>query len=142
MIKKALIVEDDPHVLGYIEDTLCSLNHEHVWVTNQHDARQRFQEERFDYVLLDLQIPAKPNRGGASKQYGVNLLREILGKPPRRDLAGHHHDSLYGRWPEPVERTAVLWCGGLHCQATGNIRTIFGAGHRTSPRIRNADPTA
>ena len=26
MIKKALIVEDDPHVLGYIEDTLCSLN--------------------------------------------------------------------------------------------------------------------
>jgi hypothetical protein len=30
MIKKALIVEDDPHVLGHIEDTLCSLNHEHV----------------------------------------------------------------------------------------------------------------
>ncbi|MHB8974309.1 MAG: response regulator [Pirellulaceae bacterium] len=86
MIKKALIVEDDPHVLGYIEDTLCSLNHEHVWVTNQHDARQRFQEEQFDYVLLDLQIPAKPNRGGANVTYGVNLLREIMGKPPRRDL--------------------------------------------------------
>jgi CheY-like chemotaxis protein len=86
MIKKALIVEDDPHVLGYIEDTLCSLNHEHVWVTNQQDARQRFQEERFDYVLLDLQIPAKPNRGGANVEYGVNLLREIMGKPPRRDL--------------------------------------------------------
>ncbi len=86
MIKKALIVEDDPHVLGYIEDTLCSLNHEHVWVTNQQDARQRFREERFDYVLLDLQIPAKPNRGGATVEYGVNLLREIMGKPPRRDL--------------------------------------------------------
>jgi CheY-like chemotaxis protein len=86
MIKKALIVEDDPHVLGYIEDTLCSLNHEHVWVTNQHDARQRFQDEQFDYVLLDLQIPAKPNRGGANVAYGVNLLREIMGKPPRRDL--------------------------------------------------------
>lgn len=86
MIKKALIVEDDPHVLGYIEDTLCSLNHEHVWVTNQQDARQRFQEERFDYVLLDLQIPAKPNRGGANVDYGVNLLREMMGKPPRRDL--------------------------------------------------------
>jgi CheY-like chemotaxis protein len=86
MTKKALIVEDDPQVLEYIENTLCSLNHEHVWVTNQQDARQRFQDERFDYVLLDLQIPAKPNRGGASKQFGINLLREILGTPPRHDL--------------------------------------------------------
>lgn len=86
MTKKALIVEDDPQVLEYIENTLCSLNHEHVWVTNQQDARLRFQDERFDYVLLDLQIPAKPNRGGANKEYGINLLREIMGKPPRRDL--------------------------------------------------------
>lgn len=86
MTKKALIVEDDPHVMEYIENTLCSLNHEHVWVTNQHDARETFHRERFDYVLLDLQIPAKPNRGGASKEFGINLLREIMGKPPRRDL--------------------------------------------------------
>ncbi len=28
-------------------------------------------------MLLDLQIPAKPNRGGASREFGCNLLRNI-----------------------------------------------------------------
>ena len=77
MTTSALIVEDDPKVMETIEDTLFSFGHEHVWVKNQHDARAALRTHHFHYVLLDLQIPAKPNRGGASKEFGVNLLREI-----------------------------------------------------------------
>ncbi len=77
MSTKALVVEDDPQVMDTIEDTLFSMGHEHLWVTNQQDARDALGRDHFHYVLLDLQIPAKPNRGGASKEFGINLLREI-----------------------------------------------------------------
>ncbi len=77
MTTKALVVEDDPQVMGTIEDTLFSMGHEHLWVTNQQDARDAIHQDHFQYVLLDLQIPAKPNRGGASKEFVINLLREV-----------------------------------------------------------------
>lgn len=72
---RALIVEDDERVVPSIEDVLFSLGHEHEWVTNQADAQERLTAMTFDYVLLDLQIPAKGGRGGASTDCGVNLLR-------------------------------------------------------------------
>ena len=31
---------------------------------------QMLQDGDYSYVLLDLQIPAKPNRGGADKEFG------------------------------------------------------------------------
>ncbi len=74
---KALIVEDDDRVIGSIEDTLFSIGHDHDWATNQHDARRMLTKNDYDYVLLDLEIPAKPNRGGADKEFGCNLLRDI-----------------------------------------------------------------
>lgn len=72
---RALVVEDDERVMPSVEDVLFSLGHEHEWVTNQADAQERFAATPFDYVLLDLQIPAKGGRGGASTDCGVNLLR-------------------------------------------------------------------
>jgi len=77
MKPKALIVEDDDRIIETIGDVLFSLGHEYDWATNQHDARQMLRERPYDYVLLDLQIPAKPNRGGADKEFGGNLLCEI-----------------------------------------------------------------
>jgi CheY-like chemotaxis protein len=77
MTKRALVVEDDPHVMEYIEETMCSLDHEHVWATNQQDARQNLRSGKFDYVLLDLQIPATSTRDMASTEFGITLLREI-----------------------------------------------------------------
>jgi CheY-like chemotaxis protein len=77
MKPRALVVEDDERIIDSIEDALFSIGHEHVWVTNQFDAQEELQSGDFAYVLLDLQIPAKPNRGGADKQYGINLLSDI-----------------------------------------------------------------
>ncbi len=62
-------------VMPSVEDALFSLGHEHDWVTNQADAQERMGEKPFDYVLLDLQIPARAGRGGASIDCGLNLLR-------------------------------------------------------------------
>lgn len=85
MKPKALIVEDDDRIIDSIEDTLFSMGHEHDWATNQHDAQEYLKGRDYSYVLLDLQIPAKPNRGGADKEFGCNLLREIQQiKGPRR----------------------------------------------------------
>lgn len=72
---RALVVEDDERVMPSVEDALFSLGHEHDWVTNQADAQERLAATAFDYVLLDLQIPARPGRGGASIDCGLNLLR-------------------------------------------------------------------
>lgn len=77
MRPKALIVEDDDRIIESIEDTLFSIGHEHVWTTNQQDAREMLSQADYDYVLLDLQIPAKPNRGGAAREFGCNLLHDI-----------------------------------------------------------------
>jgi CheY-like chemotaxis protein len=77
MKPRALVVEDDGRIVETIEDTLFSIDHDHRWVTNQQDAREALQAEAFDYVLLDLQIPAKPNRGGADKEFGIHLLEHI-----------------------------------------------------------------
>ncbi len=77
MTPKALVVEDDERIIDSIEDALFSIGHEHDWATNQHDAQLRLKQSEYDYVLLDLQIPAKPNRGGANREFGCNLLRDI-----------------------------------------------------------------
>lgn len=48
MTTKALVVEDDPQVVERIEDTLFSIDHEHLCVTNQQDARLALLREQFD----------------------------------------------------------------------------------------------
>jgi CheY-like chemotaxis protein/biotin operon repressor len=77
MKPKALVVEDDVRIVDSIEDALYSIGHDHDLVTNQHDASRLLKEGEYSYVLLDLQIPAKPNRGGAEIEFGVNLLADI-----------------------------------------------------------------
>lgn len=74
---RALVVEDDNRTADAISDILFSLGHELDHVTNQEDALAKLDAGRYNYVLLDLHIPARPNRGGASHEFGVNLLRAI-----------------------------------------------------------------
>lgn len=74
---KALVVEDDQRIMPTIEDALYSMGHQSVHVTNQEDAQQHLDDDKFDYVLLDLHIPTRPHRGGATIDCGANLLRWI-----------------------------------------------------------------
>lgn len=74
---RALIIEDDDRIVRSIEDALYSLGHVFESVASQEEAIDRLGEDRFDYVLLDLHIPARRRRGGASTECGANLLRHI-----------------------------------------------------------------
>jgi CheY-like chemotaxis protein len=77
MKPKALIVDDDERIISSVEETLVSLGHELDSATNQLDAQRLLEQNDYSYVLLDLQIPTQPNRGGADKEFGCNLLRNI-----------------------------------------------------------------
>jgi len=80
---KALVVEDDDRIKDRIEDELLSLGHEFDWAQSQEDAQALLGDNSYDYVLLDLEIPARTGRGGASVQFGLNLAEYIgstLGK--------------------------------------------------------------
>ncbi|HOX08900.1 MAG TPA: DNA-binding response regulator, partial [Planctomycetota bacterium] len=94
MITRALVVEDDDRAMPSVEDTLYSLGHEHRWAQSQEEAQKMLQASQFDYVLMDLEIPAKSGRGGASVQYGLNLAEHIHatkgpGKLPIIVMTGH-----------------------------------------------------
>jgi CheY-like chemotaxis protein len=73
----ALVVEDDDRIIEQIEDTLFSLGHKYERAASQAEAQQKLETNGFDYVLLDLHIPARPGRGGASAEFGLHLLRSI-----------------------------------------------------------------
>ena len=77
MKPKALLVEDEPRIAEGIADVLLSLGHEHDWVKSQRDARRCLEKKNYTYILLDPQIPAKPGRGGARIDFGVNLLDDV-----------------------------------------------------------------
>ena len=67
----------------------------------------------FDYVLLDLQIPAKANRGGADKQYGINLLKDIQrmkapSPPPVIMMTAHLADGF--NLSSELQRNGVREC--------------------------------
>jgi len=73
----ALVVEDDDRIIDQIEDTLFSLGHNYERAASQAEAQQKLETNGFDYVLLDLHIPARQGRGGASAEFGLHLLRSI-----------------------------------------------------------------
>ena len=74
---KALVVEDDAEIMKSVEDSLLGLGHKHDCANNLQDAKRLLEANHYDYALLDLQIPAQPNRGFAKIEHGVNLLETI-----------------------------------------------------------------
>ena len=87
--------------------------HEFEVATNQQDAQQLLKSMDFDYVLLDLQIPAKANRGGADKQYGINLLKDIQrmkapSPPPVIMMTAHLADGF--NLSSELQRNGVREC--------------------------------
>ena len=80
---KILVVEDDREIVKHVEDTLLALGYEHDGADNQQDAQRLLQDNSYDLMLLDLQIPARPNRGFAKIEHGRSLLestQRIKGK--------------------------------------------------------------
>lgn len=80
---KILVVEDEPKIkTETIDDCLQSLGHVSDWAQNQQEANGLLAANEYDLVLLDLQIPSRPN-GKASPEFGKNLLKQIRSRKGR-----------------------------------------------------------
>lgn len=94
---RILVVEDEPKIkTETIDDCLGSLGHVSDWAQNQQEANGLLATSDYDLILLDLQIPSRPN-GKASPEFGKNLLKQIRarkgpnGAPVILMTAQHQH---------------------------------------------------
>ncbi len=74
---KALVVEDDSEIVNAVADVLSSLGHQYDAADNQEDARRLVESDGYAYVLLDLEIPARPTGSLPRIANGQNLLQQI-----------------------------------------------------------------
>jgi len=94
---RALVIDDDEEIVHEVVDILDSLNHDHDSAGDQEAARNLLADNKYDYVLLDLEIPVKPRRLSRIEN-GKNLLAEMRATPgmetvPVIVMTGHGHDS-------------------------------------------------
>jgi DNA-binding response OmpR family regulator len=78
MTLRALIIDDDPHIVEVVSDIVTSLAHEHDSACCQDEVRQRLATQSYDYFVLDLEIPVRAERSLARLQNGLNLLSELV----------------------------------------------------------------
>jgi CheY-like chemotaxis protein len=97
---RALLVDDKPDVLDFVGEILeHSLQHEFHPAYNNEDARKLLQANDYDYVLLDLRIPASRRGNNPRVQNGVSLFHQILkikgtGKVPVIIMTSHTAEAL------------------------------------------------
>ena len=80
--KVALIVDDLPEARDQIRLDVEALGHDAVDASTFDEAREWLNDNRPDYVVLDLQIPMREGTPAEIK-YGMTLLDEIVAKHPR-----------------------------------------------------------
>ena len=95
MSYKALIIDDDSGIVEEVAEIVESLGHTSDSAVCMHSARQRLEAGRYDYVLLDLEIPVRAGRNIARIQNGMNLLKEVRQRNPVPIIVmtGHRNDS-------------------------------------------------
>ena len=86
---KAFIIEDDAAIADILADLVCSIGHEVVIAATLEDARRVMREERFCYVLLDLQFPPEPG-GRPGLGSGDTALAELRALERRRGPGDGH----------------------------------------------------
>jgi len=83
--KVALIVDDLPEAREHIRMDVEALGHDAVDASTFDEAREWLNENRPDYVVLDLKIPMRQDKPAEIK-YGMALLDEIVEKYPQAPI--------------------------------------------------------
>lgn len=79
---RALLVTDDPGNVEAVAEILASLGHGFDTASSQEEARRHVHGHHYDYLLLDVAIPARPRGGSPRIQNGLNLLEAVVGSVP------------------------------------------------------------
>lgn len=74
---KGLVIDDDPLILESVDDILSVLNHEKSdGAKSADEARALLEKNKYDYVILDLEIPTRFGTK-ADVRFGQMFLNEI-----------------------------------------------------------------
>lgn len=93
----ALVIEDDEEIRNIVVERLDSLGHDSDAVGSQSEARKKIENRRYDYILLDLEIPMRFGRP-SDIAIGKNVLAEIRSSEnnsttPVLIATAHGHDE-------------------------------------------------
>ncbi len=88
--KKILVLDDEPHVVTYLETLLQDNGYETVSASNGREGMEKARSERVDLVCLDISMP---------EQSGVRFYRNLKDDPKLSAIP-------------VVVVTAVTGCGG------------------------------
>lgn len=72
-----LAIDDDPHILEELEDTIRSLGHTSLKASNQVEAQEILRKRQTCLALLDLELKMDHKSAQSRIQVGFNLLEEI-----------------------------------------------------------------
>ena len=94
--KKILVVDDEPHVVTYLETLLQDNGYATTSASNGKEAMQRIQEERPDLVCLDVSMP---------EESGVRCYRNLRENPDLSSIPVVIVTAVtgYGGDPEPFK---------------------------------------
>jgi CheY-like chemotaxis protein len=94
--KKILVVDDEPHVVTYLETLLQDYGYTTTSASNGKEAMQRIQEERPDLVCLDVSMP---------EESGVRCYRNLRENPDLSSIPVVIVTAVtgYGGDPEPFK---------------------------------------
>jgi DNA-binding response OmpR family regulator len=76
MTIRALIIDDDAEIVRTVGDIVGSHRHAHDAAGDQEGALRKLQTGKYDYLILDLDIPVAPGRL-SRRENGRNLLGQI-----------------------------------------------------------------
>ncbi len=88
MVTKHLIlsIDDDPHILDELDDTIRSLGYLSLKACNQVEAQEILKKRQPCLALLDLELKTDHKSAQARIQVGFNLLDEIRQKKPKDEF--------------------------------------------------------
>ena len=95
--KKILILDDEPHVVTYLETLLQDNGYETVSASNGKEGMEKAKEDKPDLVCLDISMP---------EQSGVRFYRNLKEDPDLSSVPVVIVTAVtrYGGDPEPFKR--------------------------------------
>ena len=142
MKPRALVIDDDVEIIRTVGDILDSLNHDHDSAGDQVTAWRFLETAKYNYILLDLDIPVKAGKL-CRVENGEKLLLQIRNTPEMKSvpvivMTGHGNDS-------PDQAVSVLKDGAVDYvkkpfgkgQPDKAIRDVLAKDDQATPVVRN-----
>ena len=124
----ALIIDDNENVREVVEECVADLGHDFHSAGTERDALDLLERHRYDYILLDLELPTRRSKP-TSADVGRRLLRTIKAHPkngaaPVLSMSAHF-GPLSDLGEEMVALGASAWIGKPFDELGSAIRVLL-----------------